>query len=65
MFTLTIETHNAAFVGADDDFGPGPELARILRELADRLDLVGTAPKDGTVRDFNGNTVGTWTLEDA
>jgi hypothetical protein len=63
MFTLKIETSNAAF--ADDPCG---EVARILRELA--LDLeVGLLNEErleaglldeGSVRDLNGNKVGTW-----
>jgi len=39
-FTLKIDTDNAAFYNDSDgnDFDPGPELARILRNLADALD---------------------------
>jgi hypothetical protein len=51
--TLAIETGNAAF----EDY-PGPELARILRNLASRLErgdvLDGTRP----LFDRNGNRVG-------
>ena len=56
MFTLTIETENAAF--ADD---PGAEVARILREAADTVETSG----DFTVylNDINGNRVGSFTLE--
>jgi hypothetical protein len=53
-FALTINCTNAAF---DDD--PRPEIARILRELADRLDGGIT---QGGVHDVNGNTVGTFTF---
>ena len=56
MFTLTIKTDNAAF--ADD---PRPEVARILRKLADRVDDE-TGDTSWSVRDINGNTVGHWTL---
>ena len=62
MFTLEMQTDNAAFIGADDDYGPGPEVARILREIADRLDNPGagySTAVQGNCRDFNGNTVGT------
>lgn len=52
MFKLTIKTCNEAF--ADD---PNEELARLLEHTASRL-------RDGleadTLRDANGNTVGTW-----
>ena len=57
-FTLTIETHGAAFVGGDDDYGPGSEVARILREIADRLDQNGLVRGDGLCRDYNGNSCG-------
>ena len=59
MFDLKIETGNAAF--ADD---PG-ELARILRELADKLDgrFDPDAGISGGLRDANGNTVGQWRNE--
>jgi hypothetical protein len=49
MFTLKIKTDNAAF---DDT---AQEIARILRDTADRLERGG---EFGTLRDINGNTVG-------
>lgn len=59
MFTLTIETDNAAF-----DVDQGNELAAILRKLADVLDHTSHESGDsGSVRDYNGNTVGHWTLD--
>lgn len=52
-FSLHISTDTAAF-GTDDAC---PELARILRATADKIERAGTT--DGTtVRDINGNTVG-------
>ena len=37
--TITIETGNAAFSNPNEDgHAPGPELARILRGLADKLE---------------------------
>jgi len=66
MFTLKIETANAAF----DEMGE--ELARVLRELADQIELKpwrssdyrdsrkGMTRDEGTLRDVNGNTVGRW-----
>lgn len=58
MFKLEIETGNAAF---DDD--AGPELARILRELADRLSPGLPSGEGGApLRDINGNKVGAWSL---
>lgn len=59
MFTLTIDTDNAAF---DDD--PGAEVARILRSVADRVDAdLGPGPLlGGAARDVNGKTVGRWSF---
>lgn len=51
MFTLKIETDNAAF---EDLSG---ETARILRDIAKKLDDGQT---DGKGKDINGNTVGDW-----
>lgn len=53
MFTLKISTANEAF----DQLGP--EVARILRELADKVET-STALVSGNLRDINGNTVGSW-----
>lgn len=51
MLRLFIETHNAAFEDA-----PASEIARILRDLADRIER---NPEPYTVlRDINGNRVG-------
>jgi hypothetical protein len=52
LFTLTIETDNAAF-----NDGGNAEVARLLREVAERVEDSTT---DGTVKDINGNTVGVW-----
>lgn len=54
-FTLTIETGNAAFTGH-----PGDEIARILRHVADSLDIPLRDDERQPVRDYNGNTVGRW-----
>ena len=58
-FTLNIATDNAAFhdEGDGDAFDPGPELARILRKLADTLDGPDRYPDNGMLRDVNGNRV--------
>lgn len=53
-FTLSITTDNAAFV---DD--AGDEVARILQEVAEKLRHGHT---EGSTRDYNGNTVGSWSL---
>lgn len=51
MFTLKIETDNAAF-----EPQPECEVATILAQLAEQLQESG--PVSGTLRDSNGNTVG-------
>ena len=53
MFTLQIETGNAAF-----EHGGGAEIARILREVADRIAVGRFTNDDCKLRDLNGNTVG-------
>lgn len=57
MFSLIIETDNAAFDDAE-----ATETARILRAVADRLE---DGNLDGKAHDLNGNTVGEWRLNDA
>ena len=54
-FKLWIETNNAAF--GTDEIERGVEIARILRELADRVDETMI---NGKCRDINGNVVGEW-----
>ncbi|AZO29366.1 hypothetical protein [Mesorhizobium sp. M1B.F.Ca.ET.045.04.1.1] len=58
-FSLEIKMDNAAF--ADD---PGGEVARILRDIADKVtrgDGFTIGEATGTpIRDVNGNRVGTW-----
>ncbi len=56
MFTLTIDTDNAAF-----EHGPRQEVGRILREVAQSLKAGDT---EGRIRDVNGNTVGSFSLTD-
>lgn len=58
MFSLTIATDNDAF--AD---GAAAEVARILRDVADKLGDTGVT--SGVCRDVNGNTVGTFLLDAA
>lgn len=53
MFVLTIDTGNAAF-----DDSPAEEVARILREAADKIAEYGFADHAHNLRDINGNTVG-------
>lgn len=53
MFTLRIDTDNAAF--GDN---PRGEIARILRHVAGKLEGFD----HGQIGDHNGNTVGEWFL---
>lgn len=53
MFTLAIDTGNDAFHP-----DAGPEVARILEELAKKLREEGPLELSN-LRDLNGNTVGT------
>jgi hypothetical protein len=55
MFTITIETDNAAF---QDD--PAGELAHILGKVAERVSDVDHRHDAGKVMDVNGNSVGEW-----
>lgn len=56
MMTLKFKTGNAAF---DIDGSPVTEAARILREIADRIE---SGRLDGYVFDINGNMIGRYTL---
>jgi hypothetical protein len=57
-FQLSISMDNDAF--REDT---GPETARIMRALAERVEhSTLTAGDSGTVRDTNGNTVGQWSV---
>jgi hypothetical protein len=57
-FSLFITADNAAF--GDSDAECCAELARILRETADKLEL---GQDTGRLRDSNGNTVGRYSVE--
>lgn len=57
MFNLEIATDNDAF--AD---GAGTEIARLLRELANKIEDHSTSAT-GTMRDYNGTTVASWRLD--
>lgn len=61
-FKLEIpSTLNAAF--DEEEGNAGPELARILRALADRVEggvITSTEADSGKLLDINGNSVGEW-----
>jgi len=61
IFSVHIGTGNGAFHDDDeaDTYNPGPELARLLRELADRVeDRPINADQAIRLHDINGNRVG-------
>ena len=53
-FTVSVDTGNAAF----DDGEEGAELARILRDLADRIESRACVSGSFRLFDINGNPVG-------
>ena len=55
---LEINLDNAAF-----EESPDLEAANILSDLARRIREHGTASLSPTLRDTNGNTVGSWEIE--
>lgn len=64
-FKLSIDCANAAFC-EDDTPTPesaAPELVRILRAVADRIDSGDTFDTYRNIHDTSGNTVGTFALK--
>lgn len=57
-FRLAFFTENAAFAG--DDLRP--EVARILRQVADKVE--NGMGLEGPINDSNGNAVGYWLLDE-
>lgn len=62
-FRVSIHCGNAAFDDFDGHYDPGAELARILREIADRVERGDLSGYYETIRDANGNDVGRWGLK--
>ena len=58
-FTLSIRCDNAAFEGVS----LAPEIARILRDAARRIEDYGFEYHEHALRDTNGNRVGSYRLE--
>ena len=59
-FVISMTTDNDAFAG-----DPAPEVARILRRIADRVeDGNGAGGKYQTIFDINGSDVGRWRLKE-
>lgn len=59
MLKIEIQTDNDAFY----DDALAPELAHILRNLADGLEHSGAEKGEGVLKDMSGNKVGTWVLD--
>lgn len=55
-FTLSFTMDNAAF---EDE--PATESARILRDIAEKVEA---GHGGGKIRDINGNSIGTWSVEE-
>lgn len=64
-FKLSIDCANAAFCEDDapTQTSAAPELARLLRAVADRLESGDTFNTYRNIQDINGNTVGTFALK--
>jgi len=64
-FILQVFTDNAAFTDQEtEESVPAPEIARILRLIADSLtDIPLDADERHLVRDINGNRVGSWSYD--
>lgn len=60
VFTVKFDTDNAAFEDCRDY-----EIARILRNIADRVERDGCSGFFETVRDINGNDIGRFALKNA
>jgi len=58
IFTVAVDTRNAAF-----DPDPTPEIARILRAVADRVEKGEDCSHYLTIFDVNGNDVGRFALK--
>ena len=56
-FEMRFRTDNAAFDDPDNTGAAQTEIARILRDIADRVERGSTA---GRISDINGNSVGAW-----
>ena len=67
MFELKMRTSGAAFCdenGNEDEYYKAKEVARMLAEIADKIDPTwnGDAYSSGSIMDINGNKIGEWRL---
>lgn len=64
MFKLEFSTDNAAFEATDSSTREGKaiEVSRILGVVRRRVAALHTG---GMVKDYNGNTIGKWSLDDS
>lgn len=60
MFKIEFETGNAAFEEYWEKYNVGLETARILKKAAEDME---EGRDCGLCVDYNGNTVGKWSLE--
>lgn len=64
-FKLSIDCSNAAFCEGDTptQTSAAPELARLLRSIAARIESGDTFDTYRNIQDINGNTVGTFAFK--
>lgn len=64
QFKLSINCDNAAFCDKEDPTikSAAPEIVRILRAVADRIDQGEICDVHKNIRDINGHIVGTFVL---
>lgn len=62
MFTVTIETDGPTFFDGESEF-VGPQLAQILRGLADRVEPGLPTGDSATLFDDQGRSVGSWAYD--
>ena len=63
MVEIKFKTGNAAFHddnGEEDEYYRNQEVARILREIADKVENYWDA---GSIADYNGNKIGEWRVK--
>jgi hypothetical protein len=60
MFQMRFDTENSAF----EEAGRESETARILREIADRIERGESTGLFQNVKDVNGNVIGTFKLSE-
>lgn len=65
-FVIEMRMDNAAFEVADPEARDGDEVARILRDIATKVEgqPINSDTHSGVIFDYNGNRVGSWEVVD-